>query len=119
MRTVGCVIKALAILIVIISISYYLYIKYEDDIIDYGKEKVSIYFADKVNNKINSLEQAEFKDSLHNVMNDYFDAIKDESFSDIISTSKTFVEKINFFLKDKLIDKEELKELRQFIKDEK
>ncbi|MBI9072290.1 MAG: hypothetical protein JEY94_11870 [Melioribacteraceae bacterium] len=119
MKFIGCFLKSAALLIVIIGISFYLYQKYEDDIYDFGKGKVEDYFTEVLSEKINILENSEIKDSVNVLFNDYIDVIKEKSISETYETSKEFFNKIEDFLDDKQINKEELLKLKKYINDAK
>lgn len=113
MKISGCFFTAVISVTIIVGILFYLGKKYSPEIWEFGKERLLTAVKDDINEKIDSLEANEYKDSLVVLVNSQLKRMEKLSFDEMEKDSIQFFENLEKFIKDNKIDRNEIHTLTE------
>lgn len=113
MKKSGCFFTTISIITIAIGILFYIGKKYGPEILEAGKEKLLSIAENDINEKLDKVKESEYKDSLIVLINKKIDNLKNVSFGEMEKDSSEFFERLDDFIKDNIIDSEELSKLTE------
>ena len=108
----GCFLSTIIFLTVAVGIGFYLFKRYSPEIKEYGKRKIMELGIKQVNEKIDSLKNSEYKDSLKIYFDKQFEIIKQNKKEDSMEQFGNLVGQFKIFSQDKVIDSVEFLALK-------
>lgn len=105
----GCLLKSILGIIILVGVSHYIYTKYGDRILDIGEERISQFVEEEVADQLSQLKDSEYLDSLKVEIKDYF---AEKDFSEIKETLPEILMNLKESLKDNYIDSLDFEKLK-------
>jgi len=109
----GCFFSGIITITFIIGVGFYIVENYGDAIIDFGKERILQLAFNKINDKIDNLDYSQYRDSLDVMVNSFVEDLKTESFDDALDQASDFIDNINYYIKDNVIDSLEVDKIKE------
>ena len=108
----GCFISVIIILTLIVAATFYIFKYYNDDIKEFGKQKIVKLAESTIHNELDELPNQQYVDSIKIELTNYLNKIKTEKLDSTIQKIKSIEEIADNFdviLLDKQIDSAEYK----------
>ncbi len=108
----GCFLTIIIIVTMIIGIGFYLFNKYGDQLLNFGKEKLVEIAFDETVDKITNLKDSKYNDSLKVKLKEYFSNFNTED----MNRADEIINKFEYFIgDDNLIDSTEYNKLIELL----
>jgi hypothetical protein len=108
----GCFFGGIIFLTITIGVAFYLYKTYSHEITNFGKEKIVEVMLNEINDKIDSVSQSSYKDSIKTLLIRQSETINFENFEQAMEKFGNIVKQVDYFVKDKSIDSVEFNALK-------
>ncbi|MEN8193783.1 MAG: hypothetical protein ABFS12_13255 [Bacteroidota bacterium] len=114
---IGCFLKTIALIVILIGISFYLYKKYGNQVINAGKEKVEEFIAEKIQTSIDELTESFEKDSLQKSLDELLVEIKEKELSFNSDDYEKLIEEINDFIDSNKVSSESIEGIEKLVEE--
>ncbi len=115
-RTIGCIIKLVILLIVLLAAAVFVVSEYWDEIVQEVKDKVELTIEEQIHKEVAQVKDSFTKEKFFNILETKIYELKNTdnfNFEESLSKIKNEVSKIT---KDKLISKDELNNFTEKLK---